>query len=353
MSSVWVTKRPGKRGMRYLVRWIEPTTGKNRSKTFRRREDARDFKAKLNRDFEYNEYFAPVKISYAEWVKRHLENMANSPDVDVAPKTIAGHKEALEALGEACKPRSPRDINPKMIRNFKRILLESGLENKLSPNTINKYIRAIRSALSYAVRDEIILENKLIGRHRLLLRTERKAPRILEVGEIVALMNVITDLRHRAVVSLAYYHGLRRGEICYLRWQDIHFEDNRLEVVSREEFRTKKRKNHTVALRQETAELLSRLAQDRVNEYVFTKTQAFYDACKKWFPKAVALARLDHCTLHDLRRTCNTQMLDAGVPREAAMQVLGHTSVQVNQDYYTGYQIEQQRIAINSLPSIG
>ena len=64
MSSVWVTKRPGKRGMRYLVRWIEPETGKNRSKTFRRHEDARAHEAKLRRDFTTNEYFSPVKISY-------------------------------------------------------------------------------------------------------------------------------------------------------------------------------------------------------------------------------------------------------------------------------------------------
>ena len=56
---------------------------------------------------ELNDYYAPVKISYDEWATRHLENMANSPDVDVAPKTIEGHREALEVLGRTCKPKSP------------------------------------------------------------------------------------------------------------------------------------------------------------------------------------------------------------------------------------------------------
>ena len=95
MSSVWVTKRRGKHGMRYLVRWIEPDSGKNRAKTFRRSDDAREFKAQLKQDFKNNDYFVPVKINFDEWVKRHLENLHNSPDVDLAYKTIVGHKEAL------------------------------------------------------------------------------------------------------------------------------------------------------------------------------------------------------------------------------------------------------------------
>ena len=81
--------------MRYLVRWIEPDSGKNRAKTFRRSDDAREFKAQLKQDFKNNDYFVPVKINFDEWVKRHLENLHNSPDVDLAYKTIVGHKEAL------------------------------------------------------------------------------------------------------------------------------------------------------------------------------------------------------------------------------------------------------------------
>ena len=189
MSSVWVTKKVVKRGIRYLVRWIEPGTGKNRSKTFRRSEDAREYKAKLIRDFENNDYFVPVKIGYDEWVAKHLENMISSPDIDLAPKTISGHKEALEALGKTCAPKTPADINPKMIRIFRQRQLEGGLK----PRTINKRIEGIRSALSYAVRDEIIRVNKLLGPHRLFLRVEQKMVKSLEVGEVVLGEDVVAD----------------------------------------------------------------------------------------------------------------------------------------------------------------
>ena len=349
MSSVWVTKRPGKRGMRYSVRWIEPETGKTRCKTFRRSEDARTYESNLRRDFANNAYFAPVKIAYDQWVRQHLEDLRSSHDLDLAAKTIAGHAEALAALKTACRPTSPLDIAPKMIRQFRQLQKQNGL----SPRTINKHIAAIRSALSYAVRSEIVPTNKLLGPHRLFLREEQKAIRVLEVGEVVALMNAATDLKHRAVISLAYYHGMRRNEICRLWWQDVDLEMNRLEMIHREGARIKTRRSRVVALRHETAGLLKRMYQNRVNKYVFTNPSKFYWSCDGWFSSLVEKAGLDHCTIQSLRATCNTVMKDAGVSQEAAMQVLGHSTPQVNRNHYTGTLSKQQRVAVDALPSIG
>ncbi len=350
MSSVWVTKRKGKRGVRYLVRWIEPGSGKNLSKTFKRLEDARKYFSKVQSDIENNDYFTPVKISYKKWVEQHLDNMRNSPDIDVSPKTIAVHKEALDALKEICKPKSPIDITPKMIRRYRQGELKKGLR----PNTINKRIRSIRSALSYAVRDEIIPNNKLIGPHRLLLRADSERGRILEIGEVTALMKAATDIRHKAALSLAFYCALRRGEISNLEWPGVNLEDMCLTVkAGAEHGKRKNRQAHTVALRQETADLLNQMYKDRVNNYVFTYPSAFYWEIAVWFARLVKIAKIDHCSIHDLRRTVNTVLLDGGFSREVTVQLLGQKSAQVNQDYYTGMLKKQQRTAVDSLPSVG
>ena len=99
-----------------------------------------------------------------------------------------------------------------MIQKFRQTQTQDGLP----PRTVNKRIAAIRSALSYAVRSEIVRTSKLLGPHRLFLREEQKTIPVLEVGEVVALMNAATCLKHQAVICLAYYHGLRRNEICRL-----------------------------------------------------------------------------------------------------------------------------------------
>lgn len=348
--SIWIMKRKNEKGeWRYVVRWMERESGKNRGKTFDKREEADDFKAKLRRDIVNEEYGVPVKISYKAWVNMHLYEMENSVDIDVAPKTISAHKEALEALGRECKPRSPSAINPKMIRVFRKRQLEKGL----AIGTVNKHIRAIRSALSYAVRAGIIPSNKLLGPHRLLLREEKEPPRILKVEDAKMLLNMAKDLRLKTVLSLAYYHGLRRKEICYLRWENVDFSGNMLNIINSSAVRTKTRVSRSVFLRKETADLLSELRKQNTGQFVFENPESFYWLVGKYFEKTVGDAGLDHCTLHDLRKTCNTLMKENGVSLEAAMQVLGHSTIKVNQQCYTGILTRQQKAAVNSLPSIG
>ncbi len=349
MSSVWVTKRKGKRGTSYLVRWIEPMTGKNRAKTFKRCEDARSYEAQLRREINNGEYFSLPKLNYEQWVKQHLARMSNSPDIDLAKKTIAGQKEALKALGQTCNPNGPNDITPKMIRVFRKLQLEAGYQ----PRTINKRIEGIRSALSYAVRDEIIPSNKLLGPHRLFLRVEQKQVRTLEIDEVHALFNATSDLMRKSVISIAYYNGMRRNEICWLMWDDIDFDAMQINIVSRDSHRTKTRRSRSVALRPETAELLKNLEKDRVNKYLYVNPDKFYWTCDRWFPEVVKKAGIAHCTLQDLRATCNTVIQDSGMSREAAMQILGHSTASVNKNHYTGTLKKQQRIIVDSLPSIG
>ena len=98
MSSVWVTKRPGKRGMRYLVRWIEPDSRRNRAKTFGRSEDARDFRTKLMQDLRNNEYFIPVNVNFDEWVKRRLHNLRKTWNTTMQDKGIP-QEVAMQVLG--------------------------------------------------------------------------------------------------------------------------------------------------------------------------------------------------------------------------------------------------------------
>ena len=138
-----------------------------------------------------------------------------------------------------------------------------------------------------------------------------------------------------------------------LKWRDVNLDESELEIVDREEFHTKTRCSRTVALRRETAEMLLELKMDQVNQYVLERPEPFYASCKNWFRRLVKEAGLDYCTLHDLRKTTNALLLDSGTSREGAMQILGHTSAQTNERYYTGALLKLQRQAVDSLPSIG
>jgi len=355
-ESVWLTKRKGKKRTSYCVRWFDPNSGTNCCKTFYRKDDALEFKVKTRKDILDNNYFSPSRMTFDQWRAKHIENLENSPETRIAVKTIASHKEALDSLALVCKPKRLIDVDPKMIRLYR----SKQMDTDKSPNTINKNIRTIRSALSYAVRSDYLQSNKLLGPHRFEIPCDKTRGRTLEVGELVTLMNVLENIKQRAFISLAGYHGLCTGEMCWLRWQDIDLQEYRLEIVTHEDHKLKTNnssaanRTRSIALRKETAELLQELYWDRdkTNEYIFGDPQYFYNTYHKWFKRLVKKAKLDHCSMHDLRKTCNTMMKDQGNSEEVVLQIIGNTS-EVNRKHYTSTLKQQQRLAVDSLPSFG
>jgi len=87
----------------------------------------------------------------------------------------------------------------------------------------------------------------------------------------------------------------------------------------------------------------------------------FLDPIKEWWGdfyvdpglQVRTMLPISGFSLHDLRKTCNTLMKNAGVSPEAAMQILGHSTFRVNQQHYTGVLTKLQESAINSIPSVG
>lgn len=103
----------------------------------------------------------------------------------------------------------------------------------------------------------------------------------------------------------------------------------------RREARTKTKVSRCVFLRKETADLLRQLRGETIGEFVFDEPDSFYWLVGKSFDALVAELGFEHCTVHDLRKTCNTLMKENGVSIEAAMQVLGHATMQVNLPMFT------------------
>ncbi len=61
------------------------------------------------------------------------------------------------------------------------------------------------------------------------------------------------------------------------------------------------------------------------------------------------LAGLDHCGLHDLRRTCLTNLANRGLPMHQLQAYAGHASIETTAKYYLGVSLEAQKAAIVSL----
>jgi len=99
-----------------------------------------------------------------------------------------------------------------------------------------------------------------------------------------------TVLKLKAVLSLAYYHGLRRKEICYLIWENVYLVNNRLVIADRLEVRTKTKVSRAVFLRQETADLLTRMHARESGEFVSENRDSIYWLFDEWFGRLAWIA---------------------------------------------------------------
>ena len=154
--------------------------------------------------------------------------------------------------------------------------------------------------------------------------------------------------------------GLRRGEICGLKWQDIDFEENKLRVkrsvsvkrgggVNIGETKTETGVR-CIEMPPSVAELLKNRKQTAITEWVFP---AFLNPEQPIHPQAayrklkviLKNAELPMIRFHDLRHTFATHATQGGVDPKTLAGILGHTNASFTLDTYTHVTSDMQKSA--------
>ena len=154
--------------------------------------------------------------------------------------------------------------------------------------------------------------------------------------------------------------GLRRGEICGLKWQDINFEENKLQVkrsvsvkkgggVSIGETKTETGVR-CIQMPPSVAELLKSKKQTAITEWVFPQflhpEQPISPASAYRKLKVILKnAELPLIRFHDLRHTFATHATQGGVDPKTLAGILGHTNASFTLDTYTHVTSDMQKSA--------
>ncbi len=99
-----------------------------------------------------------------------------------------------------------------------------------SPTTIDGYRRTIRAALSTAKRRGLLAINPAEGRMDSIAERPPSDLRIWEPEETARFLEHVAGDRLAALYELAAYAGLRRAELCGLRWTDLDADGTGLTV---------------------------------------------------------------------------------------------------------------------------
>jgi len=250
----------------------------------------------------------------------------------LAPATQKGHIRACRRFA-AFLGRSPEHARPEDVRRFQVHLAESGVS---IPNR-NRTMTGLKFLFRVTLR-RLDLANEIYH-----LREPQRLPKVMSPDEAKRLLVMAKNLKTRALLSLAYGCGLRAGEVVRLRAGDIDSANGIIRVVQ-----GKGRKDRHVML---SAELLALLRDwwrvrpsrhDRgvpLNErWLFPGRRAGRPTTTRQFSRlfheaAAAAGITKPLTLHCLRHSFATHLLERGTDIRHIQALLGHEKLDTTARY--------------------
>jgi site-specific recombinase XerD len=214
--------------------------------------------------------------------------------------------------------------------------IDSLLDRRLHPKTINCYLDSIRGFYKYLKEEEDIeIENPVKSGY--LLRLPKPLPRFLQDEEVGKLFKVIMGARDRAIFYLMLRCGLRVEETAGLMLDDLDLRRGTIIVKS-----GKGAKGRMVYMSTDSHSAIKEYL--RVRQSVRTKALFLVDkGALKGKPISVRgiQKRLElyarqsglRVSCHELRHTMATQLLNAGADLTVIQDLLGHSRVATTQRY--------------------
>lgn len=361
-------KKDGARGTWFLVVDLpaDPATGKRqqlRRRGFPTKKEAEAKLAEIVADGNRGVFVRPTHGTLAEYLEQWLESRA----VNLRPSTMYGYEKIVRrritpALGTA----KLSDLTTADLERWYASLVTGGL----SPKTVANTAGVLSAALSDAVRLKLLRHNPA-AEARLPRRERREMSAWTEV-EAAAFLVAVKDHRLAPIWRLMLATGLRRGELCGLRWKDVDLSAGTLEVAetrvvahdvvtgapkTRAGARIIALDAGTVAAltawrRRQAAERLaagpawvdhSLVLVDEVGVPPHPETVT------RWWSEAATSVGARPIRLHDARHTAATMLLRAGQPVKVVTQRLGHADVAVTMRIYQHVTAQDDREAADAL----
>lgn len=164
-----------------------------------------------------------------------------------------------------------------------------------------------------------------------LARKPLKLPMVLSKEEINRMIESTNNLKHRLIIMLLYYAGLRLDEARNIKWQDIDFDREVIHLKT-----AKGDKERVVFLHKKLADML-RLYGAKEDGLIFISQQnGRYN--KRTIQQIVRHSSgkagiRKKATPHTLRHSFATHLLEAGADIRYIQQLLGHKDLKTTQIY--------------------
>lgn len=260
-----------------------------------------------------------VQIQKTEQFKRWLSSKRYSPN------TIKTYTEALITFLNFYHDKSIEAITNEDVITFNNDYI---LKNNFSSSYQNQFVNAIK--LFFRQIQGANMNADLVHRPK----RQKLLPNVLSKQEIKQILNAPTNIKHKAMLSLIYSCGLRRSELLNLKPNDI--DSKRGVIIIRQ---SKGRKDRITPLSDKILEILREYYMGyKPKIWLFegqsSGTQYSEQSLQSVFKQALEKANIRKpATLHWLRHSYATHLLESGTDLRYIQELLGHNSSKTNEIY--------------------
>ena len=239
--------------------------------------------------------------------------------------TIKTYSDALEVFFRFFQNKKLESLTIEDIIQFNNDYI---LRKNLSSSYQNQVINAVK--LFYRNRFNKTMEVDFIQRPR----REKRLPNVLRKEEVKSILEAPTNLKHRAMLSLIYACGLRRSELLNLTLTDILSNRNLLFIRQ-----SKGKKDRVVPISNRLIDILREYykafkPKAWLFEGQFPNTKYSEKSLENVLKQSLTKTKISKkVSLHWLRHSYATHLLENGTDLRYIQELLGHSSSRTTEIY--------------------
>jgi integrase/recombinase XerD len=221
-----------------------------------------------------------------------------------------------------------------IVRADLEAFVEREQDRGMKPATVRTRLANIQAFLIFLIREGIV--DREVLERTIQVKVPDTLPRAIDPMDVKQLLSVLEDVRDRALILVLLRTGMRIGELLNTKMVDVNLRERKIQIPQAQ----KNAVGRVVYLSDDAREaLIAWFAERDVHkEFVFyapRKESMTYAAARCMFARYLRKAGLGDkgYSLHRLRHTFASEMLNAGMRLECLQQLLGHSSIEVTRRY--------------------
>lgn len=299
-----------------------------------------------------HEIVIPTELTVGMWLERWLTEVV---EPNRARSTTYGYKNMIKNhIGPALGKIVLQELTPQQIQSYYLNMRGQGL----SGNTVHKHHQLLFTALDCAVRQEVLSRNPA----RRVEAPAKEPPKhtFYTTEQLRMLFHAVRGVPLEPAVKLAGYLGLRRSEICGLKWENVDLENGTIAIcaarttvggvtINKGPKTNSSVRTLGIAGLSDLEEMLRSMKADQEERrrlkprfnpegfvLVHSNGQPYSpDYVSGWFTKFVQENGLPYLTLHGLRHSFASAANELHIPMFKISKALGHSNTSVTSQVYT------------------